>query len=660
MTKTILLADDSVTIQKVVELTFSEGDYRVTCVSNGKSAVQKLQESRPDILLCDVIMPEMNGYEVAAFVKKNPTYSAIPVILLTGTFEPFDEEKARQSGADTFITKPFDSKMLIEKVEELLSRRAVLDTSQGAGPAQVFHSRQEFTIPGSEGSEQASDAEEAEAPAEQEPSPFLAGEQEYPMPEEEPAESESLETRALDRADLEGVMEEPAPPVDEEKPAPQENQEEPAAEEVDLGPFSPEDSLQEEALDNVVAAPTSLHDDDVELPALEQDVNAANMTAETPPPPGSSVDEEVFVPEEEVAEWPREETVPVEESPEERADREAESVSGAEDWGAGQTVGGFEEEEPPATEVLEPTSLEAPFSPPAERQEGGPEVIHAMTEQQEMVTEAQAELDKQSEAQAAAPPEWNEPIEESPFLPEEGVETVLPEVASEPPAQQPEGEATEEAEVIEEEEVTAEGAQPEEVQPITPEAEPVAEEEAAIEVGAPPVAEAIGRVEIERMVRALVSEMMPGLVREVAAEMAPSHIREAAAETAPNAIRQAVEAAAPEQIRGIVRELAPAVLSNVAGEVMPDMVKKAVSESAPQAIQAAMAESAPELVRQTAVEVVEKTVPDYVKSEGPELVAKMVREIAPDLIRQVAWEVIPELAESVIKRRIQELESEVG
>ncbi|MEJ2367072.1 MAG: response regulator [Acidobacteriota bacterium] len=85
MPKKILLADDSVTIQKVVELTFAEGDYEVISVSNGRAAIDKLKEMRPDILLCDIIMPEVSGYEVASFVKKDPAYKGIPVILLTGT-----------------------------------------------------------------------------------------------------------------------------------------------------------------------------------------------------------------------------------------------------------------------------------------------------------------------------------------------------------------------------------------------------------------------------------------------------------------------------------------------------------------------------------------------------------------------------------------------
>ncbi|HYC60263.1 MAG TPA: response regulator [Thermoanaerobaculia bacterium] len=122
MPKKILLADDSITIQKVVELTFSDGDYEVTAVNNGAKAVQKLAEMRPDIILSDIIMPEKNGYEVCEYVKSHPEYRNIPVVLLTGTFEPFDPDRAEKAGCDAVVTKPFESQSLIHKVEELISQ----------------------------------------------------------------------------------------------------------------------------------------------------------------------------------------------------------------------------------------------------------------------------------------------------------------------------------------------------------------------------------------------------------------------------------------------------------------------------------------------------------------------------------------------------------
>jgi CheY-like chemotaxis protein len=122
MAKRILLADDSITIQKVVELTFSDGDYEVTAVNNGAKAIQKLSEMRPDVILSDIIMPEKNGYEVCEYVKSHPEFRTIPVILLTGTFEPFDPDRADKAGCDAVVTKPFESQSLIHKVEELIAQ----------------------------------------------------------------------------------------------------------------------------------------------------------------------------------------------------------------------------------------------------------------------------------------------------------------------------------------------------------------------------------------------------------------------------------------------------------------------------------------------------------------------------------------------------------
>jgi CheY-like chemotaxis protein len=133
MAKRILLADDSITIQKVVELTFSDGDYEVTAVNNGNKAIQKLSEMRPDIILSDIIMPEKNGYEVCEFVKSHPEFRTIPVILLTGTFEPFDPDRADKAGCDAVVTKPFESQSLIHKVEELIEHaKTQAPTSPGA------------------------------------------------------------------------------------------------------------------------------------------------------------------------------------------------------------------------------------------------------------------------------------------------------------------------------------------------------------------------------------------------------------------------------------------------------------------------------------------------------------------------------------------------
>jgi CheY-like chemotaxis protein len=131
MGKKILLADDSITIQKVIELTFSDEDFDVVTVGNGRLAVERIQEVQPDIVLCDIIMPEKDGYDVCEFVKRNPATAHVPVLLLTGAFEPFDQERAARVGSDGYLAKPFEPQTLISKVKELLGRPA---RSIGAPP----------------------------------------------------------------------------------------------------------------------------------------------------------------------------------------------------------------------------------------------------------------------------------------------------------------------------------------------------------------------------------------------------------------------------------------------------------------------------------------------------------------------------------------------
>ncbi|HET7452970.1 MAG TPA: response regulator [Thermoanaerobaculia bacterium] len=120
MPKSILLADDSLTIQKVIELTFSDTDYELTTVSNGAEALAAVDRARPDLVMADVVMPGKNGYEVCEAIKANPTLQDIPVILLSGTFEPFDRDRAERARANAIVTKPFDSKNLLVQVETLL------------------------------------------------------------------------------------------------------------------------------------------------------------------------------------------------------------------------------------------------------------------------------------------------------------------------------------------------------------------------------------------------------------------------------------------------------------------------------------------------------------------------------------------------------------
>jgi CheY-like chemotaxis protein len=128
----LLLADDSITIQKVVELILSEEGFEIKATSNGEEALTAIPSFKPDIILADIEMPKINGYQLCEKIKKDPLMSSIPVILLAGAFEPIDEELAKQVNADDFIIKPFESQELISKINAALTVSSVMEEEEVA------------------------------------------------------------------------------------------------------------------------------------------------------------------------------------------------------------------------------------------------------------------------------------------------------------------------------------------------------------------------------------------------------------------------------------------------------------------------------------------------------------------------------------------------
>lgn len=117
----ILLADDSATIRKVVELTFADEGVDVFSVSDGDAAMTKFVEIQPDLVMADVNMPGMGGYRLCEMIKQDESTQHIPFILLVGSFEPFDPGEASRVGSNYYFTKPFRSiRELVEKVTEYL------------------------------------------------------------------------------------------------------------------------------------------------------------------------------------------------------------------------------------------------------------------------------------------------------------------------------------------------------------------------------------------------------------------------------------------------------------------------------------------------------------------------------------------------------------
>lgn len=126
----LLVADDSVAIQKVVDLTFTDEGMEVTAVGDGDQARDRLEEVAPDIVLADAHMPGIDGYELCRIIRQSERLREIPVILLVGSFEPFNEAGARQAGASDIVTKPFQSiRDLVSRVGSLLGKKSEDDSA---------------------------------------------------------------------------------------------------------------------------------------------------------------------------------------------------------------------------------------------------------------------------------------------------------------------------------------------------------------------------------------------------------------------------------------------------------------------------------------------------------------------------------------------------
>lgn len=125
MGKTLLLADDSSTIRRIVELTFAESDFRVESFADGESLLERIRQDTADVVLLDLIMPGISGYELCRKVK---ALQDLPVLLLAGAFEPLDEQLAAECGADGSVVKPFEADLLRTKVADALARPAAAST----------------------------------------------------------------------------------------------------------------------------------------------------------------------------------------------------------------------------------------------------------------------------------------------------------------------------------------------------------------------------------------------------------------------------------------------------------------------------------------------------------------------------------------------------
>jgi CheY-like chemotaxis protein len=134
----LLLADDSPTIQKVINLTFTDEGIDVLTVGDGDSAIAEIERDAPGVVLADIHMPGINGYQICERIRRDPATHDIPVLLLVGSFEPFDEAEAARVGANGYLTKPFQSiRQLVTRVSELMEAHAPEPASVAEFPERI-------------------------------------------------------------------------------------------------------------------------------------------------------------------------------------------------------------------------------------------------------------------------------------------------------------------------------------------------------------------------------------------------------------------------------------------------------------------------------------------------------------------------------------------
>jgi CheY-like chemotaxis protein len=118
----ILVADDSVTMRRILELTFQGEDARVTAVENGEAAVRKAAELNPDVVFADLSLSGMDGYAITSAIKAQPGGDKTAVVLMASQKHPYDDEKGRAAGVDDHILKPFDTQHVIDRVKQVLAK----------------------------------------------------------------------------------------------------------------------------------------------------------------------------------------------------------------------------------------------------------------------------------------------------------------------------------------------------------------------------------------------------------------------------------------------------------------------------------------------------------------------------------------------------------
>jgi two-component system alkaline phosphatase synthesis response regulator PhoP len=120
MAKRILIVDDEVQLVEMVKMRLEAAGYEIISAYDGQEGFDKAKRDKPDLIILDLMLPKMDGYKVCGLLKNDARYSNIPIIMFTARVREEDERLGRDLGAEEYVTKPFDPKILLSKIKELL------------------------------------------------------------------------------------------------------------------------------------------------------------------------------------------------------------------------------------------------------------------------------------------------------------------------------------------------------------------------------------------------------------------------------------------------------------------------------------------------------------------------------------------------------------
>ncbi|MDD4982168.1 MAG: response regulator [Candidatus Omnitrophota bacterium] len=119
--KKILVVDDELDVQSIISFRLEINGYKVSVASDGQEGLDKIKAEKPNLVLLDLMLPKINGFEICRMIKFDDKFKDLPIIILSALDKEDDRKKAMEAGADAYFLKPFDLEVLLEKINSLLT-----------------------------------------------------------------------------------------------------------------------------------------------------------------------------------------------------------------------------------------------------------------------------------------------------------------------------------------------------------------------------------------------------------------------------------------------------------------------------------------------------------------------------------------------------------